>query len=83
VSAGADSKSVSHLKGSEVKIEEKIERGDYNCVSPDLKRRKEKVEEFKEDLILHLEIGAHPKRKKLIEIAWELGHSYGYLEVLD
>lgn len=36
---------------------------------------------FKSYLFLELGIQDHPKREKLFELAWDHGHSAGYVEV--
>jgi hypothetical protein len=39
--------------------------------------------QFKQDLFVELGIVGHPKADKLYSIAWEMGHSAGYSEVLS
>lgn len=38
--------------------------------------------QFKQDLFDAYEIADHPKREKLWSLAWDMGHSSGYTEVL-
>jgi len=40
------------------------------------------VELFKQDLFIDLGIENNPKREKLFRLAWEMGHSSGYSEVV-
>ena len=39
-------------------------------------------DDFKKDLLEYLNISNHPKASHLFRIAYELGHAYGYHEVL-
>ena len=41
------------------------------------------IEKFKRDLFEELGISDHPKREKLYSLAWELGHSTGFSEVVS
>jgi len=41
------------------------------------------VQMFKQDLFIDLGIQDNPKREKLFEIAWNMGHSSGYSEVYN
>lgn len=47
------------------------------------RRQCELEESFKRDLFAELDIASHPKREVLYEIAWSLGHAYGYAEVFS
>jgi hypothetical protein len=38
---------------------------------------------FFDDAIRELDIERHPKGRRLMEIAWDLGHSSGYPEVFN
>lgn len=40
-------------------------------------------ERFKKDLFKYLDIENHPKRERLFEIAWGLGHSEGLRSVVE
>jgi hypothetical protein len=39
--------------------------------------------QFKHDMFVELGVVGHPKADKLYSIAWEMGHSAGYSEVLS
>jgi hypothetical protein len=73
----------------------RIRRGEYDVDasglpkhpgrSPEWEKYRKEVENkktrFKVDLLLALNIQDHPKAGTLWRIAWDYGHSYGYLEV--
>ena len=41
------------------------------------------MEEFKVDLLAYLSLVGHPKADLLFDLAWDMGHSSGLLDVVD
>ena len=77
-------------------VHDKIRAGDYQTKLPFVRRRDDPEafaayqadtvrldKEFRADLFAELGITNNPKRDLLFEKAWDMGHSFGYDEVVD
>lgn len=65
------------------KVVTKNESSFNDAIKPYLDERVALHIEFKKDLYEDLGIEDNPKKEKLFEKAWELGHSGGYSEVYN
>lgn len=70
-------------KSEETRIREELEVEIKKIRDEMHQKTDDRMNEFENDLYEDLDIVDNPKRKKLFNKAWEMGHAYGFGEVYN
>lgn len=72
----------SHAAFGKAMDEWESERSEHRVMLEDYRQSQNRLEQgFKRELLKYLEIENHPNADKLYSLAWEHGHSSGFVEV--